>query len=107
MRLHDRKIFLNKQKLWEMLNLRMNGYAISTLAIIYHCDMKAIRYQCDKYKITPPDNELYAVERIVSKTISKSIGNWKFINGERINIGKSYKEYLEEAKRKYSPKNQI
>lgn len=110
MRKNDKKLFLNKRKLWDMLNYRLNGYGISTLSLMYHCDAKAIRYQCEKYKIEPKGN-VYVVERIVSKVAPKAAGNWKIVNNEWINQGKSYKDYMEEAKSrnypeaKYSPKN--
>lgn len=82
-----------------MLELRMSGYAIKTLAGMYGCDPSSIRHQCDKYGIEPPLHEVYAVDRVVMSAIPSAVGNWKFVNGERINAGKSYKEYLEESKK--------
>lgn len=104
MRLYDHKIFQDREKLAEMLDLRLGGYSISALATLFKCDKSSIRYQCDKYNVEPPYKEVYAVERIASQVTSSAIGNWKIINGERVNMGKSYKEYLQEVGFKYPPK---
>lgn len=104
MRLNDTKIFQDKDKLLEMLNLRIDGCSISFLAAYYHCDKSSIRFQCDKYNVEPSDEKVYAVDRILVQTFPKVVGYWKEVNGERVNVGKSYKEYLQEANAKYPPK---
>lgn len=94
MRLNDKKIFLDKSKLYEMLNLRRSGYALTTLAIMYDCDISSIRYQCDKFYVQPID-ETYTLERIISQVLPKPEPvTYKVVNNERINLGKSYAEYL-------------
>jgi len=86
--------FSNKNTLEEMVQLRRHGVAISSLAIIYGVDNSTIRWHLRRYYITNP-NEVYSIERIVAKLLpSNSQPQWKVINGERINLGKSYKEYL-------------
>lgn len=77
-----------------MLNLRRNGYALTTLSIMYNCDISSIRYQCDKYDIEPLD-DVYTLERIISQVLPKQEEpQYKTVGGEKINLGKSYKEYL-------------
>lgn len=95
MRKNDKKVFLNKEKLTEMLNLRINGYAIRSLATKYGVDTSSIRYQCDKYLINPMDEEVYDVGRIVSQVLPQPRQTYKIVSGEKINLGKSYTEYLE------------
>lgn len=102
MRKNDKKIFLNKRILVEMLEKRASGWSISALSMHYHCDKSSIRYQIHKYSVNPLDKEIYAIDRIIMQTFPKIVGNWKEVNGERINLGKSYKEYLAESK--YPPK---
>ena len=94
MRKNDKKLFLNKESLYTMINLRINGFAISSLALLFNCDPSSIRNQCDRYEIVPLD-DIYTIERIIHKTFPKpSESRWKIVDGERINLGKSYKEYL-------------
>jgi len=103
MRLHDKKLFTDKEMLLQMLNLRVEGYSVSALSTLYNCDKKAIRYQCKKYNVHS-DDEIYSVERITFQTIPRVSGYWKEVNGELVNTGKSYKEYLQDQGAKYSPK---
>lgn len=93
MRINDKKVFLDKEKLYQMINLRLNGIAVSSLALFFNVDRSSISYQCDKYLIEPND-EVYTLERIISKVLPKPDLTFKVINGERINLGRSYKEYL-------------
>ena len=89
------KLFLDKQKLYQMLNLRRNGLTITTLAIMFDCDHTSIQAQCDKYGIHPID-EVYGIERIIAQVIPfyQSQLRFRLVCGEKINIGRSYKEYL-------------
>ena len=109
----NKKLFLNKIILTQMLNLRLNGLALSSLAWIYNCDRDSISKQCAKYGIepdhiyhkfaAPAPHQVFLLERIVSQILPKDGGNYKIVNGERINLGKSYKEYLAESKTQYPP----
>lgn len=95
------------EKLLEMLALRRAGYSFNFLADLYDCDRTTLRYQCRKYQIFPikqiqiPNSkakEIFNPERIVHDIIititPKQTSNWIIIDGERINAGKSYAEYL-------------
>lgn len=93
MRKNDRKIFLNKPLLYEMLNLRLSGWALTSLAFYYGCDFTSIKYQCIKYQVEPIE-DVYTIERMIRQIIPKSLPlSYKIVNGEKINLGKSYKEY--------------
>ena len=99
MRKNDKAIFKDKNKLTIKLNLRLNGYSVESLATIYGCDRTSISNQCDKYDIVPVD-KVYGIERFFRKIIPKedtnfrSPSHWMIIDGERINMGHSYKEYF-------------
>src|SRR5260221_11247967 len=94
MRQGDKKTFIQKNKLYAMLNLRLNGLAMSSLALLFGVDRSSIAYQCEKYQIGPQDDSIYTIERIISQIIPKQNIQYKIVNGEKINLGKSYKDYL-------------
>lgn len=117
MRKNDKKIFLDKPTLYRMLNLRKTGLTVTTLAIMFNCDYSSIRAQCDKYGIEPLEEVwperitggmVYGIERIIAEIIPhyQTQTNYKVVNGERINLGKSYAEYIAESK-KYPQRNRV
>lgn len=97
----NKKIFLDKQKLYTMVNLRQVGLATTSLSVIYGVNRSSIENQCDKYDIHPV-GETFTIERIVGEVLPQpKESSWMVIDGEKINQGKTYKEYLEES-RKYA-----
>lgn len=97
----NKKIFLDRDKLTQMLNLRINGFATTSLSVIFGVNRSSIENQCDKYWVKPLD-EVITIERIVSNVLPPpKKSHWIVVDGERINQGKSYREYLEES-RKYA-----
>ncbi len=107
------RIFKDKEKLLEMLSMRRQGFTFSFLARMYKCDRTSLRYQCRKYQIFPEKTvyvrnnqsaEIFNPNKIASRIILKIApsfrSQWKVIDGERVNLGKSYKEYLKEYKQK-------
>lgn len=97
MRLNDKRQFEDKAKLVRMLSMRRSGYATSSLAIIFAVDRSSIEYQCNKYQIVP-DQEVYALERIITSVLNflipaPQVSQWKTVNGERINLGRDYRDY--------------
>lgn len=70
MRNGDSKLFLNKPKLSQMLELRLNGYALTSLAILFNCDRSSIAYQCDKFHARPLD-QVVTFERILKQVLPK------------------------------------
>lgn len=94
MRKNDKKLFLNKAKLGEMLYLRFTGFSLISLAALYNCDVMSIFHQCNKFHIEPL-TEVYAIDRIIRHVLPPPPPpKWKIINGEKINLGRNYKEYL-------------
>lgn len=98
-------IFIDKEKLVEMLGLRRAGWTFVALAEFYNCDRTSIRYQCRKYQIFPTKTEFISnssevfnpkriATQIVVKIVPHKISNWVIVDGERINTGKSYADYL-------------
>jgi len=103
----DNKIFNDKKRLYGLVELRRAGWSISTLSILFNCDRTSIRLQCDKYGIIPWSRENYPIKNIIIPIIrplaDKNEDKWVLIDGERINQGKSYKDYLREYKLRISP----
>ena len=100
----------NPELLFEMLMLRKAGWTFVALSDLYGCDRTSLRYQCRKYQIFPiktvykkNSNEVFNPSRIVTSILielnPKEEGNWKEVDGEKINTGMSYAEY----RAKFSP----
>lgn len=91
----NKKIFVrDKDLLSQMLALRYYGYALTSLANMFGCDRTSISHHCKMFHIRPVE-QVYTIERIVSQIIPKEQPTtYKIVNGERINLGKSYAEYL-------------
>lgn len=99
--------FISKDfnKLLEMLSLRRAGWTFVALADLYNCDRTSLRYQCRKYQVFP-DKKIYIKNSkevfdprrishyIIVELYPKKVSNWKVIDGEKINTGKSYADYL-------------
>ena len=100
-------VFKDHHKLVEMLALRRMGWTFVSLANLYSCDRTSLRYQCRKYQIFPEktkfikNQEIYSPDKISSAIIislyPKKKSNWTMIDGERINLGKSYADYLKQS----------
>ncbi len=89
------KVLHNKAKLYQMLNLRLMGFSLTSLAAIYGVDWTSIRHHTRYYQIPRPINTINLFA-IVSQAIPKQEPlTYKIVNGERINLGKSYKDYLQ------------
>lgn len=95
MRKGDVKIFADRQKLFQMVNLRRIGWAETSLGMLFGCDRSSIKEQCQKYKINPLRN-IYTIERIASKAMpfERNKTDWRMIGGEKICLGRSYSDYL-------------
>lgn len=98
-------IFIDKNKLLEMLSLRQAGWTFVSLAELYNCDRTSLRYQCRKYMIFPPkkvfiknSNEVFDPKRIAHQIIIQlepsQVSNWVEVDGERVNTGMNYADYL-------------
>lgn len=100
-------VFSDKDKLIEMLALRRSGWTFESLAELYSCDRSSLRYQCRKYQIFPHKTrfhfnphslEVFDPKRIITSVLIEVYPidtQWTIIDGEKINKGKSYAEYLE------------
>lgn len=92
----DKKVFTNKERLYLLVNYRLNGFAISTLASIFGVDKSSIRHQLHKFGIPKPKRgDVYAVEFIIAPIIRKhQPSEWDIIEGVRVNAGSNYADYL-------------
>lgn len=94
MKLGNIKLFRDKFLLSEMLALRYNGWSFTSIAFLFSCDRKSIENQCRKYGIKPME-DVYTIERISNSAIKDlSENKWVERNGEKINKGMSYEDYL-------------
>lgn len=97
----------NPATLLEILELRRLGLSLNFLAEIYNCDRTSLRYQCRKYQVFPTktvfvrndkSKEIFNPKRIASQVIIEiaphRLSHWVTVDGERINTGKSYADYL-------------
>lgn len=85
MRQGDKKKFLSKPKLYEMLNLRRNGFSYNILSYIFEVDRTSLAYQCDRYNIKPL--EVYNFKGIVAHFLPRpEPPKWKIVNGERFHL---------------------
>lgn len=102
------RVFDDIDKLREMLELRKKGYSFLKLANIYNVDHSSIIYQVQKHRVIQPlgIKKVRLVKKGIIPTladIKQSMENLEYEKGERINPGKSYKEYLkDEEKRKFN-----
>lgn len=93
----DVKLFKDKEKLYAMVNLRRNGWALTSLSLLYGCQVPSIWDQCDKYGVIPLTDEVYTAERITTKVLVELLPDeprWRVIDGQRVNRGRTYKDYL-------------
>lgn len=95
MRLHDRKLFKDTDKLSHMLNLRMQGWTLESLAIYFKCHKTSVEAQCDKYGVIPLEPTV-GVESMGRRIMSRQV--FKIADGEVICRGKSYADYLKDSK---------
>lgn len=78
-----------------MVNLRISGWAITSLASHFACDIEPISTKCKKYIIEPLDKEVYSVEKLALRTLPlPSKTKWIDFDGRRVCLGRSYKDYI-------------
>lgn len=96
----NKKIFLDKEKLYTMVNLRQAGFATTSLSIMFNVNRSSIENQCDKYLIKPLD-QTFTIERILSDVLpmpKESV--WMVIDGRKVNQGKNYQDYVNDRKKR-------
>lgn len=97
------RAFKNPQVLHEMLLLRLQGWPLKELAFRYSCHITSVRKACLRCGL-PQTLILLPRPRIIFKRV------YLDFDGERINQGKDYKEYLKELELKRQlrhPKGQV
>lgn len=89
------RIFKNPIVREEMVFLRLHGWSLEDLAYKYDCQKVSVRRACIREKI-PVIVDLRERPILIFRAVKT---DW---NGERLNPGKSYKEYLKEEKQRHS-----
>ena len=116
MRSSYHRIFNDKEKLYQAINLRASGWSFSDLAQMFKCDRDSIRQQCLKYGIQPSEvfnlgktigsvlnsqDNPTKVQRIVSNILKQTQPaaiQWEELDGINYSRGKFYQEYLEDSR---------
>lgn len=96
------KIFLDKKKLSQLIQLRKNGVSEGSLALMFGCAKSSIITQLQKHHVKKPSKVFSAQlnTRWVLKDLREKgeipVQEDKYFDmgGRRINRGKSYAEYL-------------
>lgn len=87
------RVFKDKMVLQKMLLLRQQGWPIKELGLIFNVEHTSIRKACLRSGL-PAEVKLLPRPIILFKHVIIDY------NGERINSGKTYKEYLDERKKR-------
>lgn len=87
------RTFKRPETLQKVLFLRLQGWPIQELGFLFGCEKTSVRKVCLKYGL-PSEVPL----------LSRPIVQFKIVvldfDGERINQGKDYKDYVKEAQRR-------
>lgn len=86
------RVFKNPVVLKEMIILRLQGWPLKELAFKYGCEHTSVRKACIRNGL-PNEVPLLPRPIIIFRPV------YRDFDGERVNLGKSYREYLEEQKR--------
>ncbi len=83
-----------------MTNLRRQGFSVNYLSSVFHCDKKAIRHQLKKYGVqrwepvvSPYEGTKLCIKEGLKNLLAEE-NKWEIKDGERVNKGRSYAEYL-------------
>lgn len=87
------RAFKNRIILQTMIAMRLQGWPLKELAIIFRADHTSVRKACLRNGL-PPEVPLLERPLIVFKSVVYDF------DGERINQGKNYLDYLADAERK-------
>lgn len=94
MKYGNHKVLNHKPTLYRMVNLRLNGLSMVSLGSLFGVDWTTIRHHCQIYKIPKPEQS-YNIQAIIAQLIPKAPKvTYKIVNGEKINLGRSYKDYF-------------
>ncbi len=91
---HTVKVYLFSDKgvLNLMLSLRGQGWSYDALGFLFGCDPTAIIYQCQRYGIDP-EEDIIGLQEVIKQLVDEA-DKWYYVDGQKINKGKSYKDYL-------------
>lgn len=98
-----KKLFLDKETLYDVMMLRRAGWGFYPLAIMYNCDRTSIRDHARKYVVIP-ELHVFNPQRVVNEVVielypTTSCVEWTDpIEGQRICLGKSYADYLRDGR---------
>jgi hypothetical protein len=67
-----KKIFVDRAKLSQLLNLRQNGLSLTSLATLYSVDTMSISHQLKKYQVEKPA-EVYDIHRLLKNIIPQPL----------------------------------
>lgn len=94
MKTGNHKVLHDKMALQQMLNLRLLGLSLTSLAALYGVDWTSIRHHTRSYKLPKPKAPINLLAIIGQALPKPKPLTYKLVNGQRINLGKSYKDYV-------------
>lgn len=87
----------NPTELLRMLEMRRGGMTYTAIATYYGNDHTTIVYHCKKHNVYPNCPVVrISTKKLPPVMIQKSEPKYALLIEEKINVGKSYKEYLNE-----------
>lgn len=94
-----RKVFDDRQALYVAINLRRIGWSSASIALIFGCDRTSVEHQMRKFGIIPETEVVYSIEKLLAQMVPEPPrSRWFLVNGERVNAGRSYKDYFANRK---------
>lgn len=91
--MNKKGVFREPNVLVTMLFLRKSGWALKDLAYLFGCEHSSVRRMCSKYGVFPTQLRSQPTVRFTRVLLD--------LDGDRINPGKSYAEYLAEEKKRH------
>lgn len=85
---------LDRKNIDFLLNLRLIGWSYTSLSSFFGIDKKGIKYQCERYGI------FHDGRGIQIPNLKEKETRWSYSDGEKINKGKSYSEYIKDLKKR-------
>lgn len=93
------RTFKEPEMLALALNMRRIGWSFTSIGLMFGCTRKSVEQQCNKYLVKRIGPDLYSIERIIAAVLPKQPpSRWALVAGERVNLGRSYKDYFKNGK---------
>ena len=111
---YEKKFNRDPDMLMEMLELRKDGWSLTALGQKYGVDHTSVLYQCRKFNVAKSATQQInitqvremlgvgrlTIDRRLANGFGETYNKWYVMpDGERINRGKTYAQYMQEARK--------